>query len=314
MDLGLLVLLVTLSGIFSGLNIGLLSLSTTELNLEKKLGNPHAAAILPLRRQRNFLISTLILGNVIVNAIIPLFLNSITTGVMAGAISVILITIFGEVLPQAICAKHAITVGGIFAPFVRLTMFATYPISKPLAWLLDAILGKEKYRYYSKRKMERFVELHTHESSNIDSDEIRIMKGSLTFSDKPVKNIMTPWDKVYAISENEVLDEELRSEIHKEGFSRIPVFHNNKNTIVGVLFTKDLIISKNNLTAKEVMRTDKVFSIEEDETLDDTLNFAIKKRLHIFIVKDENNRTIGLVTLEDILEEILKREIEDETD
>lgn len=314
MDLTLLTVLVIFSGLFSGLNIGLLSLSPTELKLEEKLGNQYAVAILPIREQRNYLISTLILGNVVVNAIIPLFLNSLTTGLWAGLISIVLITLFGEILPQAVCAKHAILIGGIFAPFVRLCMWLSYPFSKPLALILDWALGPEKNEYYSKMKMERFVELHVDPSSNIDKDEIRLIKGSLTFSDKTVKKIMTPWKDVFALRTDVVIDRKLRKKIHTEGFSRIPIIKHNKNQICGILLVKDLIVAPPRQQAQVLMRTDRLFFVDEDETLDDLLAIAIQHHLHLFIVRNTKNQTLGLVSLEDIVEEILRQEIEDETD
>lgn len=314
MQILILVVLVLLSGLFSGLNIGLLSLSLSELKIEKKLGNPYATRILPLRQDRNLLIATLILGNVIVNAIIPLFLNSLTTGLLAGIISVGLITLFGEVLPQALCVHNALRIGGFFTPFVWLTIILTYPLSKPLALLLNSILGREQDRYYSKRKMERFVELHSHPSSNIDQDEIRILKGTLTFSDKTVQNIMTPWRKVFYLRSTDRLSASRLSSIQSKGHSRIPVVGKNKNDLRGILYMKELLDLPKGSSVSKAMRTDALFFTTPEETLDDLLNLAIRQHLHLFIVRDSNQRTVGIITLEDIVEEILRREIEDETD
>ena len=125
MEIQILIILIFFSALFSGLTLGLLSLDPTELLLEKKIGNKQAAKILPIRQKGNFLLSTLILGNVAVNATIPLYLDSFTSGIIAGVISIFLITLFGEILPQAICAKHGLVIGAYTFWIIKIFMFFT---------------------------------------------------------------------------------------------------------------------------------------------------------------------------------------------
>ncbi|MBN1646140.1 DUF21 domain-containing protein, partial [Candidatus Woesearchaeota archaeon] len=144
------ILLIVLSGIFSGLTLGLMSLNKFELRRKVRMGNPDAKKIYPLRKKGNLLLTTLLLGNVAVNAILSIFLGSVTAGLKAFLIATGLIVIFGEVLPQSLFHAYALRLGAEFSWIVYVFMFLFYPVTKPLSMVLDKFIGREMPTIYSK--------------------------------------------------------------------------------------------------------------------------------------------------------------------
>lgn len=186
-----LLILIACSAIFSGLTIGMFSLSVSGLERKVRLGDVRAERILKIRRNGNFLLCTLLLGNVAVNSGIAILMSDVLPGgVMAGIISTGLIFIFGEVLPQATCARYAVKVGYNTAWLVRIFMFIMWPIAKPLSMLLDFILGKEFPELYNKQELTELI--NDHEECSIDADERRILNGAMHFSEKSAADVMTP--------------------------------------------------------------------------------------------------------------------------
>ena len=143
------VALIALSGTFSGLTLGLMSLDKGDLERKIALGSKQAKKVYSVRKRGNLLLCTLLLGNVGVNASIAIILNSIASGVMAGFIATGAIVIFGEIIPQAAFSRYALAVGAKTAWLVKIFIFILYPICWPLAWMLDKILGEEITTVYS---------------------------------------------------------------------------------------------------------------------------------------------------------------------
>lgn len=315
MDYFIVIALVTLSGLFSGLTLGLLSLDTNELKRKMSLGDKDAAKVFPIRRKGNLLLSTLLLGNVAVNSTLAIFLGNIASGVIAGLIATGLIVVFGEIIPQAAISRYALSFGARTHWLVRFFIILLYPICAPIAWILDKTLGEEMPTVYSKKELMKIVEEHEdHEASGVDEDEERIIKGALSFSDKTTEQIMTPRTVVFALEEAQVLDEKTLKKIKKSGFTRIPVYKKSIDDVVGVLNVKELINCKVGIPVKDVYSPEHMLVVKEDLNLDELLNLFISSKKHIAFVKDEYGGLDGVVTLEDVVEEILKQEIIDETD
>lgn len=157
----LFVILLSLSGLFSGLNLGLMSLDLSELEILKRIGTPseqsYAAKIYPLRKRGNFLLCTILLGNVLVNSVSTLILGDMLSGVYAAFGSTILIVIFGEIIPQAACSKHGLAVGAYTRYIMYLFMILTCPLSFPLSIVLDKVLGQEITATYSREKIREVM-------------------------------------------------------------------------------------------------------------------------------------------------------------
>jgi len=317
MDYLIVTILVLLSGAFSGLTLGFFSLNLTSLERKMNLGDKRAAKVYPVRKNGNLLLCTLLLGNVAVNSTMAIFLGNIATGLIAGIVSTALIVVFGEIIPQAIFSRFALRLGASTVWLVRAFIFLLFPIAYPLSWLLDKALGEELGTIWSKKEIEEIIKHHEDaEESEIDADEERIMLGALAFSDKLVESIATPKPMVFMLDEDQVIDQELIELIKEKGFSRIPIVSEEKeDDILGILFARDLLglDLKAKKTVKDFLRREVLF-VKETMTLDDLLNHFLSQKRHMSCVFDEFGVFLGVVTLEDILEEILKREIIDEAD
>ena len=309
--------LVVLSGTFSGLTLGMFSLNVTLLERKIKLGDVRAQKILTVRKKSNLLLCTLLLGNVAVNSAMAIFLGSIATGVIAGIISTGLIVVFGEIFPQAVFARHALALGAKTVWLVRFFIALLLPVSWPLARLLDKILGKESPVLWSKQEIMEIIKFHEDSpASPIDSDEERISLGALSFSDKTAGNIYTPRSHVYCLQGERLMDSLLLSEIKESGFSRIPVYLESDPLRMGILMVKELIGIKGNENRSvwEFVLKENLIIIPEHIKLDMLLNMFIQRKMHLGFVFDKDKKFIGIVSLEDVLEEILREEIFDEID
>lgn len=309
--------LVVLSGLFSGLTLGLLSLDTQSLRRRAKHGDKDAAVIYPIREKGNQLLATLLLGNVAVNTTLSIFLGSIASGLVAGLIATGLIVVFGEIVPQAVISRHALWFGAKTIWFTRITMFLAAPVAYPIAKTLDHFLGSEVPTFYSKKELMDIISEHEEsEHSTIDEDEERIMHGALQFSHMAVRDVMTPAERVISYDENQRLNAEFYEQVYAHGFSRLPIYSGDQTNIVGVMYVKDLIVEDEDISIKETEDafTKKYLVVRASDLLDSVLARMLKTRQHMAIVRNQNKRFVGVITLEDIIEEIIQQEISDEDD
>ncbi len=308
--------LIILSACFSGLTLGFFSLNVTSLQRKIKLGDARAAKVYPIRKRGNLLLCTLLVGNVAVNATAAIFLGEIASGLIAGIVSTILIVIFGEILPQAFFSRHALTLGAKSVWLVKTFIFLMYPIAYPLSLALDKLLGEEMQTIWSKKEIKEIIKHHeNNEGSDIDKDEERILLGALSFSEVNVKKVMTPKPVLYTLEKSTLLTQERLLEIRDKGFTRIPIYKDTEDNLIGTLYSKDLIgIIDKNKTVEDFLSKKKPITIKDTMLLDGLMNHFITKKIHIAFVYDMYSTFIGIVTLEDIIEEILKVEIVDEGD
>jgi metal transporter CNNM len=308
-------ILIAFSALFSGLTLGYFSLNVNTLERRAKLGNKEAQAIYPIRRRGNQLLTTLLLGNVMVNTALSIYLGSIASGLVAGLIATSSIFVFGEIVPQAVLSRHGMWFGSRLAPVMKLIMLVLSPIAYPIAYFLDRLLGQEMPTLYSKRELMQIVsELEDSDESEIDADEERIVHGALQFSHTTVRDIMTPRERVVSFDENRRLDDAFMEELRDHAYSRYPIYSGNPDNIVGILYTRDLITEDDDIAINEcedAYDTD-LFVVRPDNKLDAVLALMLKRRQHLAIVKTRAGQFIGVVSLEDIIEEIIQVEIEDE--
>ncbi|MFQ5629285.1 MAG: CNNM domain-containing protein [bacterium] len=308
-------LLVCFSALFSGLTLGLMSLDTYDLKRKIEIGDRDAEKIYSVRQKGNLLLCTLLLGNVGVNAALSIYLGSIASGLVAGAIATGLILIFGEILPQALFSRYAILFGARMVWLVKFFRFALYPITAPLAWVLDRFLGDEIPTIYTKRELIKLIEEHEDSTdSHVDEDEEKIVIGALSFSDKYVYEVMTPRTVVTAIEKSEILSDETIRKLKEVGKSRIPVYDQRIDNVIGILFLRNLIgVNYKDKPAEHFVETNVLF-VNEEKKLDEVFNMFIASKQHLFIVVDEFGGMEGVISIEDILEEIIGTEIVDEFD
>lgn len=311
----IIVLLLMGAGLFSGLNLGLMSLEPHELKRKAKLGDKRAAKVYPIRKQGNLLLVTLLLSNMAFNSTLAIFLGTVTFGILAGVLSTALLTVFGEILPQAVISRFALSFGARTAWFVKIMMTILSPICKPIAWALDKTLGEELPTTYSRKELIQILEEHgDSKKSDIKRDEERIASGALSFGTRTVKDVMTPRSVVASLKANQVLDKPTVDTLVKRGYSRFPVTNEAGNEIVGMLFAYKLIGRELGQKVDEVCDRATLHYLNEDESLDKALNAFIKARQHLFIVINRFKEYLGIIAIEDVLEEIIGQEIVDEFD
>ncbi len=195
------------SALFSGLNLALFSLSKLELEVEARKGNPRARRVLALRNDANFALVTVLWGNVSVNVLLALLSGSVMAGVAAFLFSTLVITVFAEIVPQAYFSRNALRVASLMSPVLRFYQILLYPIARPTALVLDAWLGGEEIRYFRERDLRRLIQLHMEAT---ESEIARVEgQGALNFLDI---------DDVPLDDEGELLDPEsvLRLEFQGE--------------------------------------------------------------------------------------------------
>ena len=308
--------LIVFSAICSGLNIALMSLKPNDLKRKAKLGNKQAASVLPLRANTHLSLASILLSNVAVISTTSLVLGHRLNGLVAGVVSTLLIVIFGEVVPQAVFVSHALSFCAWFAPLLKLMIIVTYPISKPLQLLLDAILGPERSALPSRHELGLLIGEHAkNDDSELDENEIDIMRGALQLSEKSVLDIMTPLSKVYGLTPDTLIDAAKIDEIKLQGRSRIPVFDRAHTYMQGVLLMKDLVdvdFDEQSRRADE-LPLHHAQAVGSRTALDTLFKKFITGKTHLLPV-ERNEMIVGIVTIEDLIEEIFQHEIEDESD
>lgn len=178
---------LTQSALFSGMNLGLFSISKLELEVEAHRGNAEARKVLALRRDANFALVTILWGNVGVNVLVALLSGSVLTGVAAFLFSTVVITVCSEIIPQGYFSRNALRLAALFSPWLRFYQFLLYPVAKPTALALDAWLGGEQIGYFPERNLRRIIQFHIDApESEIDRVEGRGALNFLEIDDTPL--------------------------------------------------------------------------------------------------------------------------------
>ncbi|KAL0078219.1 hypothetical protein F4703DRAFT_1879261, partial [Phycomyces blakesleeanus] len=321
--------LVLLGGVFAGLTLGLMGLDQTNLHVMVESGTANekkdAAQVLKLLdRGKHWVLVTLLLSNVIVNETLPIILDSVLGGGwQAVLISTALIVIFGEVIPQSICVRHGLAIGARCSFMVLGLMYIMYPVAYPTAVLLDHFLGESHGTVYKKAGLKSLVSLHkTNSDGDVDGlteDEVHIIGSVLDLREKTIASVMTPIEDVFTLPIDAVLDRKTVDKMLTAGYSRIPIHAvDNPTQYIGMLLVKQLIaydaddelpISRFHLSTLP--------EAASDTSCLDILNFFQEGKSHMALVIDVNNQkssSIGVITLEDVIESLIGEEIVDETD
>lgn len=309
--------LVLISAVCSGLNIAVMALDPADLKRKAKLGNRHAKRVLPLRQRTHLTLAAILLTNVAAVSACSLVLDQRLNGWLAGALSTLLIVIFGEIMPQALFSKNALVWTSTFAPFLKAIIAITYVLSRPLQLLLDALFPRRASTLQSRKELGLLVSEHLeNKSSELDEDEIEIMRGALSLSEKRVRDIMTDVRHTYWLTPDTPIDEAKIDEIKEKAFSRIPIFNETLTKCYGILLMKDMIDV--DFEGKPPLRVDDmplhpVQLVGSMTALDTMFRKFISAGTHLIPI-EKDDQIIGIVTIEDLLEEIVGHEIEDETD
>jgi metal transporter CNNM len=309
-------LLVFFSAICSGLNIAVMALDPADLKRKAKLGNRQARRVLPLRQHTHLTLASILLVNIAAVSANSLVLEQRLDGWAAAGLSTLLIVIFGEIMPQALFSKDPLGWSSAFAPLLKAMITVTYVVSKPLQLLLDNLFPREHAELQSRHELGLMIGEHLGtKESELDDDEVEIIRGALQLSEKRVRDIMTDIRHTYWLLPDAKLDDAKIDEIKARGFSRIPIFNPQLTKCYGLLLMKDLvdIDFDNNKYGVEDMSLHPSKLVGSMTALDTMFRKFIAAGTHLIPI-EKDDKIIGIVTIEDLIEEILGHEIEDETD
>ncbi|GMI96801.1 hypothetical protein like AT1G47330 [Hibiscus trionum] len=291
--------LVCFAGLMAGLTLGLMSLGLVDLEVLMKSGRPqdriHAAKIFPVVKNQHLLLCTLLIGNSMAMEALPIFLDKLVPPWAAILVSVTLILMFGEILPQAICTRYGLKVGAAMAPFVRVLLFLFLPISYPISKFLDWMLGKGHAALLRRAELKTFVDFHGNEAGkggDLTHDETTIIAGALEMTEKTAKVAMTPISNAFSLDLDTTLDLETLNKVMTMGHSRVPVYYGNPKNIIGLVLVKNLLTidSEGPVPLRKIIIR-KIPRVSEDMPLYDILNEFQKGHSHIAVVYKDLNRS-----------------------
>lgn len=329
-----LIILLICSALISGTEVAFFSLSQSQIDEQAEKTKGKSLVVQLLENPKKLLATILITNNFINILIVLLFaalgevvfgdkdlsINwgfiSIPTYVIQFTLEIVLVTflilLFGEVLPKVYANRNAVQFSKLMSkPIHFLNIFLTL-FSKPLIGLTNVVekrLGG-KNSNFSVEKLSQALELTS--DHNTTKEEQKILEGIVTFGNTETVQIMKPRIDIFALSDAESYTDVL-AKILKNGYSRNPVYHESIDNIIGVLYAKDLLahLDKTKFKWQDLLRTP--FFVPENKKLDDLLSEFQEKKNHLAIVVDEYGGTSGIVTLEDVIEEIVG-DINDEFD
>jgi metal transporter CNNM len=293
-----------------------MALDPDDLKRKAKLGNHQAKAVLPLRQRTHLTLASIILANIAAVSATSLVLEQLVDGWIAVTISTLLIVIFGEIIPQAFFYKDNLGWSSRFALLLKATVAITFIVSKPLQLLLDSLFPHEKSRLQSRDELGLLIAEHMGtKDSELDDDEVEIIRGALQLSEKRARDIMTDIRHTYWLTPDTELNDAKIDEIKAQGYSRIPIFNRKLTKCYGLLLMKDLVdidFDANHFRV-DSMSLHPAKLVGSMTALDTMFRKFINSGTHLIPV-EKDDEIIGIITIEDLIEEIVGHEIEDETD
>ncbi|XP_067879587.1 metal transporter CNNM3 [Heterodontus francisci] len=322
----LLVLLLLSSALFNLLHLSVLWLDPLELHIIHHCGSERekrsAKSLEPIRRRGNLVLCSLVLGNVLANAALGVLFH-LAFGAILPAIFVCAALMFlvCEILPYAICSRYGFTVASKTTWLTRLFMVVACPLSLPVALLLDLALRQDISTCYIREKI-----LDVLRSSDPYSEFVKEEFSRGALRTKVVEDIMTGLKDCFMLRAEAVLDFNTMSEIMQCGYTRIPVYEEERSNIVDIVYVKDLaMVDPEDCTPLNTIikfYNHPLHFVFNDTKLDAVLEEFKQGKSHMAMVQKVNNEgdgdpfyeVLGLVTLGDVIEEIIKSEILDESD
>ncbi|KAK8282883.1 hypothetical protein V6Z12_D08G056800 [Gossypium hirsutum] len=350
---GLSCLLVIFAGIMSGLTLGLMSLGLVELEILQRSGTivekKQVSAILPVVKKQHQLLVTLLLCNACAMEALPISLDKIFHPFVAVLLSVTFVLAFGEIIPQAICSRYGLSVGASFMWLVRILMIICYPIAYPVGKVLDVVIGHGDV-LFRRAQLKALVSIHSQEAGKggeLTHDETTIISGALDLTEKTAEEAMTPIESTFSLDINSKLNWlkvfslyelrwRLQSVLFQSGgfLAQMPLydilneFQKGSSHMAAVVKvkgkTKDLQFvddgerfDNHKVTNRNSQLTDPLLTKQDSVLVNVEKSSAIKETmntLQCFSEDTEDGEVIGIITLEDVFEELLQEEIVDETD
>ena len=316
--------LIGLSGFFSGLEVALVGIRKSKVIQLFQEGKKGSKALHKLKTNPSWMMSSVNLGNNLVNVgasalatslAIRLFGND-GLGIAVGVMT-FLILVFGEITPKTYCNANSTKIALRFAPVLLTFSYVFYPVVKFFEIITKGVVKLTGSSYtpppITEEDIIGVIDQGLEEKA-IEKEEMELVHGALKFDDTVIRTVMTPRTKMFTLNSKMLLFEAL-PQINQSGHSRIPIYGNTKDDIVGFIHARDILkeLEKDNkMTSLEQIARKPVFASQE-KMVSSLLKEMQGRRTHMAIVVDEHGGVEGLVTLEDLVEEIVG-EIEDETD
>ncbi|MCW3136904.1 MAG: CNNM domain-containing protein [Methanophagales archaeon] len=309
----ILLLLLLLSGFFSGSETALIAIGKVRARALVKQGVKGAKEIDELMNQQEAMLTTVLIGNNMVNigasalatSIAMEFFGSYGVAIATGVMTFLILT-FAEIMPKTIAVHHAERISIIVSKPIKMMAYFFMPFIKVVSAItgtFERFMGMAPYkrRVLTEEEVETMLDIGEEEGA-IEEDEKEMMMGVLKLDEIRVRNVMTPKDAMVCIDVNQSVDDAVEL-IKRTGFSRIPVFERTEDNIVGILYAKDLLANRGETSIRKLMKPP--YLISDTKRVDDLLKEFQRGRFHIAIVVDNQGKTEGLVCLEDLLEVIV---------
>ena len=325
LQLLLLILLLIVSGLISGAEVAFFSLSKEDLEMDDEKQSQQFEKIKKLLNHPKRLLATILITNNFINIAIVLLFASLGDVFFKGienplvvlfievGVITLLILFFGEILPKIYANRNALKFSKFMALPIYLAdryflFFLTIPMSK-ITRFMETRLAR-KNNEFSIDKLSQALNLTGDQETT--KEEHKILQGIVNFGNTDTKQVMRPRIDVFALPE-EMNFEQIIPIILEKGFSRVPIYKENMDSVLGILYIKDLLphLETKDFNWKQLLK--RPFYVPENKKLDDLLKEFQQKKIHLAIVVDEYGGTSGLITLEDVIEEIVG-DISDEFD
>ncbi len=316
----IIIILIVLSSFFAAAEMAFVSVNRIKVRKKAKTGVKSAVILEKLLEKPGEVVSAIVICNNLVNItasilagfIAALLFGNIGVGIST-AIMTFLVVVFGEAIPKAYGIHNENFAFRVARPLNIIT-FVFSPISLGLSTLSNVflkILGKEvgKKALITEEEIKIMLDLGVQDGT-IKKDEKHLVNEIFDFDDTETKEVFIPIKNVYLVKDNSTL-RQLKIKAVETGHSRFPVYKKNKKDIVGIVHVKDSLLKDEKLQVKNIMKS--VLYVYQKMKADDVLRKMQKKRAHMAVVKSKGGKIIGVVTLEDLIEEIFG-EISDEHD
>ena len=323
-ELVTLAVLIGLSGFFSGLEVALVGIPKSKVIQLFREGKKGSKALHKLKTNPSWMMSSVNLGNNLVNVgasalatslAIRLFGND-GLGIAVGVMT-FLILVFGEITPKTYCNANSTKIALRFAPVLLAFSYVFYPVVKFFEVITRGVVKLTGSSYtpppITEEDIKGVIDQGLAEKA-IEKDEMKLVHGALKFDDTVIRSVMTPRTKMFTLNSKMLLFEAL-PQINQSGHSRIPIYGDTEEDIVGFIHARDILkeLEKDNKMIRLEQIARKPVFASQEKMVSSLLKEMQGRRIHMAIVIDEHNGVEGLVTLEDLVEEIVG-EIEDETD
>lgn len=289
-------------------------MSLSELKRQARSGSPYAKSIYPVRVYgvQLWILMWAILG--FLTSAIILLLHSLIGSVWTIVVTVPLVVLIHAILPWTRRPKPSLHMAAVVSPYIEPVLRVLFPVLKWFEmWIGQWIQPEPILLIQSRDELLEILHHNAEEFDHVSHDELKIAENALVFGDKLIGDHMTPLNAVHFISHDEQLTPVVLGELHDSGHSRFPVFQGSNQNIIGTLLLKDALRVKNSKTAGDIMRPD-VYYINEQQTLDHAMRAFIRTKHHIFVVVNEFEDIVGVLSIEDVLQQIIGHPLLDEFD